>query len=475
MSGSCPIITCRITDEYGNEINPYSPNANLYSQPQKLLDNHWSIGIEGYIAVFSDEERISPPIPFCINTYFTLYVPKGCSISVVLQNYRTWAVPIKKKCQASIGKIKIHLSFETLISSEKAVCLLVPKVDDILKVVDHVYIHTNQIYDSIVLKSDCCISYKNAKMQAEISQYNTIGDGIKRTFYNDDELKEYGDQGILAPDDVSYANVFVNGILQPKQNYILKKGELTFTTQSVPAARHCVIILFITWKDKDYNLMQAFHWQYSAISNGVKKIYLNSDEVPGYESHGIPAPNEVSYFNLYINGVLQPKGNYCVRKGVLKLCTHNAPTKGSYVLLESVIIYDQDGHLFRAEPSSFNAYSNGGRIYTDKDSIYKYDLCGILGPCDSSYQSLYINGILQPQVNYIVKRGCLILKTVDCPTKEAPIALQSVSSSPAIPYCKLHFSEKAFEYLKDLLTDVDEIEQSLLSSETFNELNLNEE
>lgn len=449
MPECCHLITCRLTDQFGNQINPDTPNAIVYFEPVNIYNNHWSVGVEGYIAVYSGEERVSPPIPFCINTYFCLNVPKGSSISFVLESFNAWAATCQKECAPKIGQIKLQISIETLISSQKSTCLLVPQVDSDLNIIDRVWIHADQVFDSIVACSNCCIYYKNAELQAEISQYNTIADGIKQTFQNEDEIKKYGGQGILSPDEVSYINVFVNGLLQPKKNYIIKKGEITFTTQDIPSKGQSIIILFTTWKNKDNQILKADEWQYSTISDGYKKIYVNEDELPEYKSRGIPSADEVSYFNLYINGVLQPKSNYCIRKGTLALTTNGAPSKGAFVVLESISIHDSKGRLFQAETSSYNAYSNGGKIYTNHGEICQYGMHGILDPNDTSYQNLFVNGILQPHVNYIVQRGCLILKTESGPAEKAPITLQSVSSRPAVPCCKAKFSDAALAHLQN--------------------------
>jgi len=454
-----PLITCRLTDQFGNEISPYRTGAITYTEPIDHFANRWSVGIEGYIAVFSEEERISPPIPFCIVTSFCLCAPKESTITFVLERFHACVANCQQKSKPKIGQIKLLVRVETIISSQKETSFLVPQVDANFNIIDRVCIRADRVFDSIRVRSACCIQYKNAEMQAELSQYSTIADGSKRTFRNDDEMKEYGGQGILSPEDVSFYNVFVNGVLQPKMNYILKKGELTFITQDIPAKDCSVIILFVTWKNADCQVVDALEWQFSAISNGYKKVYVNEDEVPGYESQGIPAPHNVSYCNLYINGVLQPKSNYRVRKGRLELTTETAPTKDSFVILESIIIHDTKGQLFRAEACSYNAYSCGGKIYTDRDEIWKYGIYGVPDPDETSYQNLFVNGILQPHVNYIVQRGCLILKTEDSPAEKAPITLQSVSSRPAVSCGETQLAETTLARIKKELLNSDNADE----------------
>lgn len=454
MYECCSLITCRLVDKHGNMISPYAPGAITYTALLNSDANHWSVSIEGYIAIYSGDERISTPIPFCINTIFSLFVPNTSTVTFKVESFHAWAATCQHKCTPGIGKIKLLLSIETVVSSRKTSSIMVPQVDSDLKVIDCIDINTVQICDSTRIHSESCTYYKNAELQAEICQYNTIADGLKRTFLNSDEMKKYGGCGILSPKEVSYYNVFVNGILQPKKNYILKKGELTFTTQDIPSKDQTVIILFVTWKDINDHIMDSIQWQYNAISDGSKKIYVNGDEIPGYENQGIPSPSKVSFFNLYINGVLQPRVSYCIRKGMLELITNNAPTKGSLVILESVIIRDSKGRLLRIESFDYNAYSYGGKIYTNQDGIRMYNMDGILDPDKSSYQNLFINGILQPHVNYRVMGECLILETEDSPTVKAPITLQSVNSPPAAPCCRIQMSDAALAQLKKVFHNI---------------------
>ena len=63
-------------------------------------------------------------------------------------------------------------------------------------------------------------------LHADVYQYNTLSDGIKKIYTSNDELKEYGSRGILNPDTVSYYNLFINGVLQPKINYEIQKDLL---------------------------------------------------------------------------------------------------------------------------------------------------------------------------------------------------------------------------------------------------------
>jgi len=75
----------------------------------------------------------------------------------------------------------------------------------------------------------------------------------------------------------------------------------------------------------------------------------------------------------------------------------------------------------------FYAISDGcSLVYKDKDVFCEVAKQEILDPREISYMNLFINGVLQPYENYIVKKGEIRLKTVDVPIKGAPIILQMV-------------------------------------------------
>ena len=91
-------------------------------------------------------------------------------------------------------------------------------------------------------------------------------------------------------------------------------------------------------------LLKAEVYQYSAISDGKKKVYTNADELKDYGQRGILDPNQVSYYNLFINGVLQPKVNYELQKGLLILKTENAPIKDSLIILTFITFWEEEAH-----------------------------------------------------------------------------------------------------------------------------------
>ncbi|MFU0789396.1 DUF4183 domain-containing protein [Virgibacillus proomii] len=81
-------------------------------------------------------------------------------------------------------------------------------------------------------------------------------------------------------------------------------------------------------------------FQYTTISDGVKTVYTNQDKVPQYSTSDILNPNDVSYINLFINGILQPAIVYNVQPGSLQLLVGQSdiPRKGVPIILQFIKI-----------------------------------------------------------------------------------------------------------------------------------------
>lgn len=76
--------------------------------------------------------------------------------------------------------------------------------------------------------------------------------------------------------------------------------------------------------------------QYTAFSDGIRKVYTNNDAVISFSTSGILAPNEVSFVNLFINGILQSPNLYVVQPGALILS--DVPAQGVPLILQFIKI-----------------------------------------------------------------------------------------------------------------------------------------
>ncbi|PAE21497.1 hypothetical protein CHH80_06240 [Bacillus sp. 7504-2] len=86
------------------------------------------------------------------------------------------------------------------------------------------------------------ISCHHLPKKVEVYEYYTVSDGESKSYKEVDGIPELGKQVILAPSQVSYMNLFINGVLQPKDCYAVQKGEITLKTEDVPPKGAPVIL-----------------------------------------------------------------------------------------------------------------------------------------------------------------------------------------------------------------------------------------
>ncbi len=173
--------------------------------------------------------------------------------------------------------------------------------------------------------------------------------------------------------------------------------------------------------------LSVVNLQYNTVSNGEKREFTNADELTIYGDAGIPGPDDVTFYSLFINGALQPPVNYAVSRGHLLLTTVDVPLEGAPVILQSMIVKDGLQQLLKADTYQYNALAGNQRSYTDSDELTMYGDKGILPPEDASLYNLYINSVLQPPINYWVVKGLLTLTTSNLPHLNAPVSLQYIT------------------------------------------------
>jgi len=449
-SNDYPKIVCCLTDKNGSILDPYAPGAIIYKElsstrhrserqaklpPGEVhLQHQVAVSIKGYIALFIDGSPLTSPIPFHAVKQLYLYAPKGTALCFKVWHFNCCAGPIFQKNRV-LDKIRILINIETIVDSEAEVQLVVPVVNCPLELIasysdiDAVKacVKVIKIFDSCRFHNEITLYYEEFLLKADVYQYNALSDGIKKTFTNADELIQYGDKGILDPNDVSFYNLFINGVLQPSVNYKIVSKLLTLETEDAPLKGAPIIISFISFKGIFNELITAETYQYYAVSDGVKKKYTDDDEIIAYGNQGILDPSDVSYYILFINGVPQPRTNYQVEKGLLTLTTVDVPLKDSPIVLKFIMLKGAHNQLLTAEVYQYNTLGDG-KIYTNQDELTMYGNKGIPNPKLISYQNLFINGVLQPSVNYLVQTGVLALTTSDLPLKGGPISLQFITS-----------------------------------------------
>ncbi|WP_188066801.1 DUF4183 domain-containing protein [Brevibacillus brevis] len=76
-----------------------------------------------------------------------------------------------------------------------------------------------------------------------VSQYTTFSDGQKNVYTNADASLQFSTSGILDPSTVSIVNLFINGILQPSNTYVVQPGVMMLS--DVPFQGVPIILQFI--------------------------------------------------------------------------------------------------------------------------------------------------------------------------------------------------------------------------------------
>ncbi|PHG57701.1 hypothetical protein COI59_29365 [Bacillus toyonensis] len=78
---------------------------------------------------------------------------------------------------------------------------------------------------------------------------------------------------------------------------------------------------------------------YHTIAKKNQFVYADADRLTEYNSSNILSPTEVSYFNLFINGVVQPFSTYTVEAGKLTLLSEDPPSLHAPITLQFITIY----------------------------------------------------------------------------------------------------------------------------------------
>ncbi|MEW4320110.1 DUF4183 domain-containing protein [Bacillus thuringiensis] len=85
-------------------------------------------------------------------------------------------------------------------------------------------------------------------------------------------------------------------------------------------------------------LIKTTNVLYFTFSDGQKLVYTNADGLPQYGTTQILSLSDVSYINLFINGILQPVSSYQVVTGQLTLLAPEAPVQGASIILQFITI-----------------------------------------------------------------------------------------------------------------------------------------
>ncbi|MDI9476141.1 MAG: DUF4183 domain-containing protein, partial [Bacillota bacterium] len=211
-----------------------------------------------------------------------------------------------------------------------------------------------------------CLSREQNILSADVYQYNALSDGIKKIYTNDDELTEYGDRGILDPNSVSYFNLFINGVLQPKVNYEIEEGLLTLKTEDVPLKNSPIIVTFVTFKCRKSSGLNSAKARGLLPSGGIS--------IGPVTDINIDIQNTVySYLRLDRAIVSGPSsvstGNIAVWEFVLTISNISNMPIGNIVVSDTILL-DSNLNIKNLSSSGGNIIIEGNIINWNIDVIY---------------------------------------------------------------------------------------------------------
>lgn len=76
-----------------------------------------------------------------------------------------------------------------------------------------------------------------------VYEFYTISDGCRKIYTNNDGIE--GNNKILDPLTVSYTSLFINGVLQPRENYVIQEGKLLLLTEDIPILGAPIVLQMI--------------------------------------------------------------------------------------------------------------------------------------------------------------------------------------------------------------------------------------
>lgn len=388
------LVPCYLSDQYGNQLNPYTCNSIQYQSLTYLKSQNSTrypfrhIMIQGYIVCCLPNKHTTSPIPFIIYSKYRLQAQPD-AINFVTKSFCCKAYLSEAKKRLIVFEIQVYTQVKD--GNQKNISS----------------IRAQNTFRSIEESLSC-----------KIQEYHTLSDGIKRTYKNSDKLEEYSTSNLLSPDSVSYHNVFVNGILLPSSQYRLTKDELTFTTVDVPNKNEPINVLYFSFYHSYNKLLHADSHRYYAASDGVHKVFTCNHILE-------PA----SVINLYINGVLQPCANYCFIKNGIQLVTIDVPLPKTIIILELVRVHGPNHELLKFNQTQYLSYTHDDKTtYTNSDNIKMYHSATLHDVYDCTYHNLFVNGAIQPEVNYQLSPNKLVL--IETPDVcYGPITLQAVTAT----------------------------------------------
>lgn len=277
-----PITICRLTDKNGRILDPYASGSIIFtvlcssqdccqlSSKPTPSQKRVTVLIEGYITIFIETKDLSPPIPFHIIKHIDIANTEDTVLDFSVIDFRCCCVPIVNEDSTAVVLTKVFINIDTIVRSCKNIDVTVRTINPIKEMC----INVQRIIDCGRFRSYTCVVY-DLLLKATAEQYNARANEAQKNYTNADELTEYGHVGILAPDTVSYHDLYINAMLQPDVNYDVTEGHLDLLTIDAPLVGAPVVLAYVTFEENHGRAVNVTNEYYAALSTGTKK-YLQT-------------------------------------------------------------------------------------------------------------------------------------------------------------------------------------------------------
>lgn len=256
------------------------------------------------------------------------------------------------------------------------------------------------------------------KIRGQTSYFVCVADGLTTSFTDENALASYNSVSIPDPSEVSYANLYVNGVLQPPHSYAYKRGEVTLLTEDIPLKGVPVILQFHSFYSSTLmnDLVPVQQQFFFTAGNGCDSLFH------------LDFPFERALLQqLYVNGCIQPSSIYQA-DSLLTIYALDPPPLHHPVIFQRIVLAST-ARINKAYGFSemYIAFSDGvKRRYTDQEASLIDRSRAILDPNQFTLVNVYVNGMIQPPPTYFLKEGELLFVD-DPPLVNSPIIVEYIA------------------------------------------------
>lgn len=193
-----PPLNSFLSNPYGYPLCPYKPGSILYAslgsypnenEPKQAenLACHYTntVLIKGYITVCLGCKGTSRTVPFNIPDCIYLPIENRTDIRFRTNLFKCMAVPVLDPWGMVSDSIRVFIYIKSTATAK--------------------YLKNNKITYQCSTFQKCTSSFVNINLlKADVIQYNALSDGKKRTYTNQDELRQYSSQGLPDPTSMSF-------------------------------------------------------------------------------------------------------------------------------------------------------------------------------------------------------------------------------------------------------------------------------